>query len=71
MIPVAVAIPAEGGSGSTTTTTPAPKRTHTVKSGDTLYAIAIKYGKTVAVIASANNIANVNNISVGQVLVIP
>jgi lysozyme len=68
-IPVAVAIPAEGGGGSTPT--PAPQRTHTVKSGDTLYAIAIKYGTTVAAIASANNITNVNNISVGQVLVIP
>jgi len=68
-VPVAVAIPAEGGGGSTPT--PAPQRTHTVKSGDSLYAIAIKYGTTVAAIASANNIANVNNISVGTVLVIP
>jgi len=69
MIPVAVAIPAE--SSSTPSPTPAPQRTYTVKSGDSLYAIAIKYGTTVAAIASANNIANVNNISVGQVLVIP
>jgi len=44
---------------------------YTVKSGDSLYAIAIKYSTTVAAIASANNISNVNNISVGQVLVIP
>ena len=64
-VPVAVAIPSESGSGSTS------PRTHTVKSGDTLYAIAIKYGTTVAAIASANNIANPNNISVGQVLLIP
>ena len=69
MIPVAVAIPNEDGSGSTTT--PAPQRTHTVKSGDTLYAIAIKYSTTVAAIAAANDITNVNNISVGTVLVIP
>jgi len=67
-VPVAVAIPSEGGES---TPVPTPQRTHTVKSGDTLYAIAIKYGTTVAAIASANNIANVNNISVGQVLVIP
>ena len=64
-VPVAVAIPTEGGGGSSS------QRSHTVKSGDTLYAIAIKYGTTVAAIASANNIANVNNISVGTVLVIP
>ncbi len=69
MIPVAVAIPAEGGSSSPPA--PTPQKTYTVKSGDSLYAIAIKYGTTVAAIASANNIANVNNISVGQVLVIP
>lgn len=69
-VPVAVAIPAESSSSSTTTT-PAAQRTYIVKSGDSLYAIAIKYSTTVAAIASANNIANVNNISVGQMLVIP
>ena len=68
-IPVAVAIPSEGGSGAGGGA--ASPRTHTVKSGDTLYAIAIKYGTTVAAIAAANNIDNVNNISVGQVLAIP
>ena len=63
-VPVAVAIPSEEGSSST-------QRTHTVKPGDTLTVIAIKYGTTVAAIASANNITNINNISVGQVLKIP
>lgn len=71
-VPVPVAIPAEGETGSTVggggSSSP---RMHTVKSGDSLYAIAVKYSTTVAAIASANNIANVNNISVGQVLVIP
>jgi lysozyme len=65
-IPVAVAIPSENGSGSGS----AP-RTYTVKAGDTLSAIAVKYGTTVAAIASANDITNINNISVGQVLIIP
>ena len=64
-VPVAVAIPAEDSSGSTA------KRTYTVKAGDTLTAIAIKHGTTVAAIASLNNITNINNISVGQVLSIP
>lgn len=71
-IPVAVAIPSEGGNSSTGagggSSSP---RTYTVKAGDTLYAIAVKYGTTVAAIASANSISNVNNISVGQALVIP
>jgi lysozyme len=71
-IPVAVAIPSESGSGSTTRigTTPG-QRTHAVKPGDTLTSIAIKYGTTVAAIASLNNITNINNISVGQLLFIP
>lgn len=45
--------------------------TYTVKAGDTLYAIAIKYGVTVQQIADANHITNVNLIYVGQVLIIP
>ena len=72
-IPVAVAIPTESGSGSGSTGgggAPA-QRTHTVAPGDSLYAIAIRYGTTIAVIASANNISNPNNISVGKILIIP
>jgi GH25 family lysozyme M1 (1,4-beta-N-acetylmuramidase) len=74
-IPVAAAIPNEGGTGSVSTggggAPSAPERTYTVKSGDSLYAIAIKYGTTVAAIATLNNIANPNQIRVGQVLKIP
>jgi len=71
-VPVPVAILSESGSssGGAGGGSSSP-RTYTVKSGDSLYAIAIKYGTTVAAIASANNISNVNNISVGQVLVVP
>ncbi len=45
--------------------------TYTVQPGDTLYAIAVKYGTTVQAISAANNIANPNLIRVGQVLKIP
>ena len=45
--------------------------TYTVKSGDTLSAIAKKYGTTVDAIASLNGISNPNLIYVGQYLVIP
>lgn len=41
---------------------------HTVKSGDTLTKIALKYGTTVAYIAKRNNIKNINLIHVGQKL---
>jgi lysozyme len=72
-IPVPVAIPqasgigAGSGSGSGTSST----TTYTVKAGDSLTAIAIKYGVTIPAIVSANNLANPNSISVGQVLTIP
>lgn len=71
-VPVAVAIPSENGNGSGNGgDSPAPQRTHTVKTGENLTVIAIKYGTTIAAIAAANNITNINNISVDQVLIIP
>jgi lysozyme len=71
-IPVAIAIPNEkDGNLESSTNGGATFRTYTVKTGDTLTSVAIKYATTVAAIASANKITNINNISVGQVLVIP
>lgn len=52
-------------------TTPVTGSTYTVKAGDTLYAIARRYNTTVARIAQANNIKNINLIRVGQKLTIP
>jgi len=69
-IPVAVAIPAESASTSGGGASSGPK-TYIVKSGDSLYNIAIKYGTTVAAIASLNSLADPNNIKVGQTLKIP
>ncbi len=48
-----------------------PKQTYTVQRGDTLYAIAIKFGTTVPALVAENNIANPNVIQAGQVLTIP
>lgn len=45
--------------------------TYIVQRGDSLSKIARNFGSTVQAIASANNIANVSRIEVGQVLVIP
>jgi len=71
-VPVAIAIPQEGviGSGSTDSGT-SSMRTYTVQAGDSLTSIAVKFSTTVAAIASANDIKNINNIKVGQVLKIP
>lgn len=57
-------------SGGTTTPPPAASTTHTVKAGDTLYSIALKYKTTIAKIAKDNNISNTNLIRVGQNLII-
>ena len=46
----------------------AAKTTYTVKAGDTLSAIAAKYGTTVAALVKKNGISNPNLIYVGQVL---
>lgn len=45
--------------------------TYKVKKGDTLSKIAEKHGTSVTVLASINQIANVNKIQVGQVLTLP
>ncbi len=49
---------------------PAPV-TYTIQSGDTLTAIAKQYNITVETLMAANNLANADYISVGQVLTIP
>ena len=46
------------------------QQTYTVVKGDTLWAIARKYGTTVSKLAELNNLDNPNYIVVGQVLVI-
>lgn len=63
---------------SRTTSTNAPGNslptTYTIKSGDTLWALAKKYygdGSMYTAIASANNISNPNKITVGKKLTIP
>lgn len=46
-------------------------RTHTLKSGETLYRLSTKYGVSVAAIQKANNIKNPNSMRDGMKLVIP
>ena len=53
---------------STSNAAPANNGTYAVKSGDTLYHIAASNGVSLATLVAANNIQNINYISVGQVL---
>lgn len=45
--------------------------TYTVKHGDTLSTIALRFNTSVGVLAELNNISNINLINVGQVLRLP
>lgn len=62
------ATPAGAGKGTTTTE---PQRTHTVRAGETLGGIALRYGVTTASLAAANGLGNKTTIRVGQTLKIP
>ena len=61
----------DSGSGGDPAPDPKPQIKHTVRPGETLFAISQKYGTTIDAIVQANNIANPNLIDVGQVLIIP
>lgn len=50
---------------------PSSGRIHVIQPGENLYRIALRYGVTVAALANANGIANINYIRAGDTLVIP
>ncbi len=51
--------------------TPVPPLIHRVTAGETLYAIALRYGVTIDAIAKANNLEDPNRLQIGQELMIP
>lgn len=58
--------------GPTATPTAVPVgRSYTIQSGDTLYAIAVRFGTTVQAIQAANGMGASTVIRAGQVLLIP
>ena len=62
---------AESETEADTETAAAQPTTYTVVSGDTLGAIASRFGTTVDAIVAANGLRNANSIAIGQVLTIP
>jgi len=63
--------PAQPTAAPSPTTRPG-QREHIVASGDTLSAIATRYGTTVAAVVAANNLPGTNTVlNIGQRLVIP
>jgi membrane-bound lytic murein transglycosylase D len=64
--------PATAVATRTATATPADRdRTHVVRSGETLYQIASRYGLTVAAVVAANQIVTPDRLIVGMQLTIP
>ncbi|MBK8046348.1 MAG: LysM peptidoglycan-binding domain-containing protein [Anaerolineales bacterium] len=59
------ASPSTVSAPSVTPTTPS---THTVKAGDTLFGLAVKYGVTRTALAAANGITETGALKTGQVL---
>ena len=64
-------IPGRGTTASPPSSPPASSTTYTVRRGDTLSAIALRYGVSMWTLAWLNNIGNPSRIYVGQVLRIP
>ncbi len=64
-------IPATGGPMVTQPQTATIPGAHIVQAGDTMFSIAARYGVNIYTLAQANGILNLNNIFVGQSLVIP
>ena len=63
--------PATAGTSTGTTKTPKSGTTHTVVRGDTVYAIAKRYGSTVSAIVTANKLGSNALIRPGQKLTVP
>lgn len=57
--------------GTTPSPSPSSSGVHTVRRGENLYRIALRYGLTTQALAAANGVVNVNQVYVGQRLVIP
>lgn len=70
-LPVATTLPVDVTQEIPPTTAPAQDQIHTVQAGDTLGKIAGQYGVTIEEIVAVNDIPNVDQLAIGQQLLIP
>jgi LysM repeat protein len=70
-LPVATPMPVQSTLEPAPTAEPVQDQIHTVAQGDTLFKIASQYGVTIDLIVAANNITDVNQLEVGQQILIP
>ncbi len=70
-LPVATPLPAVATEAIPPTGEPAQDQIHVIQPGETLFQIASLYGVTIDSIVAANEIADVNQLEVGQELLIP
>ncbi len=70
-LPVATPIPVEATLEPVPTVEQVQDQIHTVAAGDTLFNIASQYGATIESILAANDIPNVDQLVVGQQILIP
>ena len=70
-LPVATPVPVQPTLEPVPPAEPVQDQIHTVAPGDTLFKIASQYGVTIDVIVAANDIPDVNQLEVGQQILIP
>ena len=70
-LPVATPLPALTTEAVPPTEEPAQDQIHVIQAGETLFQIASLYGVTIDLIVAANEIPDVNQLEVGQELLIP
>lgn len=64
-------IPAPGSVTVSPTEAATGEQSYTVQPGDTLFKIGLRFGFTVEELAAYNNLTDVNNLAVGQIILIP
>jgi LysM repeat protein len=71
MVPASQVAPASPQDSARATATAGSATIYVIRAGDTLSALALRFGTTVAVLARYNGLTDPNRLRVGQILRIP